>query len=176
MVCHIFRWRAGQQRNCANAASLARGVPGLSDKPKILCVGEPPAGAADLLEHLDDRFEIVRVHSRLRAFAQLARHRFDAIYVIPAQDTDGLTIAKWTQSERILESLPEGVALLDAENVIIWANDRLKQWCGKTNVVETSFYEAFDGPEILGPDYSPFQAAISTGHATSTLIRRGGAG
>ena len=143
----------------------------MNEKPKILCVGEPPDGESHLLDNLDDRFDIVRVKSRLRAFAQLAREQFSAIYVFPARDSDGLAIAKWTQSERILESLPEGVALLDEEDTIIWANDRLKKWSGKSTIVETSFFEAFASPEILGTNFSAFQAAISTGKATSTLLR-----
>ncbi len=144
----------------------------MSNKPKILCVGQPASENAGLLDKITDDYEVVQVNTRLRAFAQLARKNFIAIYVYPEPgERDGLELAKWTQSERILESMPDGVALLNADNAIVWANQRLKDWTGKADLSDCNFYSAFDGPEILGPDFCPFHSAIASGEASGSLLR-----
>ncbi len=142
----------------------------MNAKPKILCVGEPPEGEPSLLDDLSDRFEVIRVRSRLRAFAQLARGQFSAIYIFPSHVSDGLALAKWTQSERILDGLPEGAALLDTDSTIIWTNRRLNEWLGESNLVEKKFFDAFPGSRILGSDRNPCETAISTGEAATTLM------
>ncbi len=145
----------------------------MSDRPKILCVGKPSPAEESFLERLAPDYEIVRVPTRLRAFVHLTRDRFHAIYVYPHAESDGLALAKWTQSERILESMPDGVALLDADNVVVWANQRLTQWSGKHDIANLNFYAVFDGPEILGPDFCPFHTALATGEASGSLLRAG---
>ena len=144
----------------------------MPDKPKILCVGQPASEYVGLLDRFPEGFDLVQVNSRLRAFAQLARTNFAAIYVYPEPgERDGLALAKWTQSERILESMPDGVALLNVDNAIVWANQRLRDWTGKDDLSECNFYSAFDGPEILGPDFCPFHSAIASGEASGSLLR-----
>ncbi len=144
---------------------------GLTEKPKILCVGQPSTNDAPLLQKISDEYEVVHVATRFRAFANLARNTFAAIYIFPNGATDGLALAKWTQSERILESMPDGVALLDDDNTVVWANDRLKQWSSKDEIGDVNFYSVFEGPEILGPDFCPFHSALATGEASGSLLR-----
>ena len=142
----------------------------VSSKPKVLCVGEPSLGDASLLDHLGDEYEVVQVMTRFRAFAQLARQKFAAIYIFPSEATDGLSLAKWTQSERILDSMPDGVALLNTDNVIVWANECLTTWGDKGELTGLEFENAFSGAKFVGPDYSPFKTAVRTGKAAGALL------
>ena len=73
----------------------------------------------------------------------------------------------------ILRDLPDGVALLDAENTICWANPKLASWCGRDALEGVNFYAAIGGPEILGPDFCPFHTALSTGRTSSSILRVG---
>ncbi|MCS7166291.1 MAG: response regulator [Gemmatales bacterium] len=72
------------------------------------------------------------------------------------------------QAHRILELLEDGVAVVDENWRIIWANSRFRSWCiGPAD--ETRFYDALGSPEILGPEYSPFHAAWQQGRAVTCL-------
>ena len=142
----------------------------VSTKPKVLCVGQPSLGDASLLDHLGDEYEVVHVYTRLRAFAQLARQKFAAIYIFPSEETDGLALAKWTQSERILDSMPDGVALLNNDNVIVWANECFTTWSDQGELTGLEFLAAFSGAKFVGPDYSPFATAKRTGKAAGSLL------
>ncbi len=143
----------------------------MSTKPKVLCVGQPSLGEATLLDHLGDDYEVVHVMTRFRAFAQLARQKFAAIYIYPSEETDGLSLAKWTQSERILDSMPDGVLLLNTDSVIVWANQRMVSWCNRGDLTGMSFFDSFNGAKVIGPDQRPFERAIRTGLASGTLLQ-----
>ena len=82
-------------------------------------------------------------------------------------------MGKLLQNERILEGMPDGIVLLDAENTIIWGNGRLREWTGHDTVVGENFYSVLNSPEILGPDFCPFHTALTTGKASSSTLRSG---
>ena len=71
----------------------------------------------------------------------------------------------------VLERLPDGIALVRADDTILWSNQRLTGWCGKDDLRGLNFFEALDRPEMLGPDGSPFGVAIATGRTTTTTLR-----
>ncbi len=77
------------------------------------------------------------------------------------------------RDHELLARLPDGVALLDAENTIRWANPAMVAWCTCESVVGHNFYAVLCDPEILGPDYCPLHTAVTTGHATSSTLRVG---
>jgi len=68
--------------------------------------------------------------------------------------------------------MPEGVALMDSDMRVLWANDRLIEWAGTDNVpvAGRNFYDLLSNPEIMGPDFCPFHTALATSEeSTSTL-------
>ncbi len=77
------------------------------------------------------------------------------------------------RDHELLARLPDGVALLDAENTIRWANPAMVAWCTCESVVGHNFYAVLGDPEILGPDYCPLHTALATGSATSSTLRVG---
>ena len=82
----------------------------------------------------------------------------------------------------ILDHLPDGVALVDvavgdltrnagdSAATISWANDRFCSWCVQSSLPGRSFFQALEDPQILGPDFHPFQTALATGRAASTTL------
>ena len=143
----------------------------MSSKPKILVIREPSAPNNASLPNWGDAFETEEVSSPLRALARLAREQYAGIYVAGSHATEAFRLGKLLQNERILEGMPDGVVLLDADNTIIWGNGRLNEWSGREAIVGSNFYSALNSPEILGPDFCPFHTALSTGKASSSTLR-----
>jgi len=73
--------------------------------------------------------------------------------------------------EHILDGMPDGVVVLNEDNVVIWANQRFRRWSTREPGVEPGFYSLLGGPEILGPDFCPFHTAFATGEPTTTTLR-----
>jgi len=71
----------------------------------------------------------------------------------------------------VLEQLPDGVALVRADDTIDWANGRLASWCGRPDLRGLNFFEALGRPEVLGQNTSPFGVAIATGRTTAATLR-----
>jgi CheY-like chemotaxis protein len=82
-------------------------------------------------------------------------------------------VASLLRDHELLMHLPDGVALLDAENTIRWANPAMVGWCTCESVEGHNFYAVLGDPEILGPDFCPLHTALSSGSATSSTLRIG---
>ncbi len=145
----------------------------MTEKPRILLVGNGESVDAELRQHLDERFEVVAVESPYRALARLGRDQFAGVYVSGEHLGDAFQIGKQLQNERILEGMPDGVALIDDQNAIIWGNGRLREWTNRDDVVGANFYHVLGSPEILGPDFCPFHTALATGAASGSTLRAG---
>ena len=134
-------------------------------------MGQPDEQHTKVLAELASDYDIVGVANPLRALAEMANERFACIHVYPDESSDALEIVRLFQKETILEGMPDGVALLNVDNSIVWANDRLRKWIVREDVEGTNFYTAFDQPEILGPDFCPFNTACTTGEATISTLK-----
>ncbi|OHB81082.1 MAG: two-component system response regulator [Planctomycetes bacterium RBG_16_64_10] len=145
----------------------------MPDKPRILFLAGDLDGDADLRARLEDLFEVVTLQSSSRALARLARESFAGVYVASSHLAEASRLGRLVQSERILEGMPDGVGLLDSTSSIVWANERLRQWSGRENVVGENFYAVLGSPEILGPDFCPFHTALATGTASNSTLRCG---
>ncbi|MEE2707717.1 MAG: response regulator [Planctomycetota bacterium] len=145
----------------------------MSQKPKILLVNHSESQNEEFDRYLRDNFELVEVRSPLRALAKLGRENFDSVYVASAHLDELARLGRQVQTDRILQSMPDGVVLLDNENQIVWSNQCLRDWCGREDVDGKNFYDVLDTPEILGPDFCPFHTAISSGVASSSTLRTG---
>jgi CheY-like chemotaxis protein/PAS domain-containing protein len=145
----------------------------LPDKPRILFLAGDIDGEADLRARLEGRFEVVTLHNSFRALARLAREPFAGVYVASNHLADAFQMGRLVQSERILAGFPDGVALLDSNSTIAWANDRLRQWADESEVVGENFYAILGSPEILGPDFCPFHTALATGLSSNSTLRCG---
>lgn len=98
------------------------------EKPKILCVSNSHNGDSSLPAELRSAFEVVEVASPIHALAQLSRERFAGVYVVPEHFGEAVQLERLLQNERILEGMPDGVVLLDGDNNVLWANERLREW------------------------------------------------
>jgi CheY-like chemotaxis protein/PAS domain-containing protein len=141
----------------------------VAERARILVLDTSAAEpATDSLPSLADS-DLVRTTSLTRGLELLRSEHFDGFYA----DTHDAGVlqraANLLQAERILRTVPDGVAVVNPDLCIIWANTAFEAWCDGA-AVGRAFYEALGSPEILGPDYSPFHAAL-TGRATRTQLK-----
>ncbi len=143
----------------------------MASPPKTLYIRTDDERDTSLIERLAGMYEVVEVDSPMRALALLRRGGFAGLHVGSSHLADAMQLGRLLQNERILEGMPDGVALLDRENSIVWANERLRQWCSRDDMAGTNFYSVFGTPEILGPDFCPFHTALATGRASNSTLR-----
>ena len=132
----------------------------MADRPRILVLGEAGLAASEWLRGWPDA-ETVRADSLARALDMLAEERFDAVVANPADKTVLENARRFLQSQRILAAVPDGLALVDFDLKIRWANPTFQAWCGG-NPVGRGFYDALGSPEMLGPEYCPFHTALAS--------------
>ncbi len=143
----------------------------LSEKPKILLICDSRENAEQTLTRAAELHEVVVVQNPMRAVALLGRERFAGVYVTSEYLQEALDIGRLLQNEQILEGMPDGVVLLDSDNTILWCNCRLCQWGSCESAIGKKFYAMLGSPEILGPDFCPFQTALATGQSTTSNLR-----
>jgi CheY-like chemotaxis protein len=120
------------------------------------------------LQGSQPNWDLVRVGDPSQGLALLRSERFDGIYADPHDPTVWAQAENLLQAGRILEALADGVAVVNPDLRITWANSTFEKWCGGP-ILGRGFYDALGSPEILGPDYCPFHSALA-GKAISTRL------
>jgi len=143
----------------------------LSAKPKILVVGSARDQIEPLVGQAGDGCEIVVARNPMRALALLTREQFVGVFVCAEFLQQAFQLGRLLQNEQILEGMTDGVVLLDSDKTILWCNRRICEWTGRDSVVGEKFFDVLGTPEILGPDFCPFQTALATGKSTSSTLR-----
>jgi len=145
---------------------------GTTSRPrKVICVGDPGTMPADI-----DRENVIVVDSSVAVVQQLAEPGIDGIWISRDQFPQVSELRGLAQSGLMLRDMPDGVALLDANICVLWANRRLAEWSGRANdsLAGVNFYELLSNPEIMGPDFCPFHTALATGEEGSSTLHAGG--
>ncbi|MCA9176545.1 MAG: response regulator [Planctomycetales bacterium] len=115
------------------------------------------------------------VSSPLRALAKFSMpgENFAGVFVASDKFAEAMRTGRLFQNDRILEGMPDGVVLMDADNNVQWANNRICRWAQCDDVVNKNFYELLGSPEILGPDFCPFHTALATQTPSNSTLRIG---
>jgi two-component system, sensor histidine kinase SagS len=143
----------------------------LAGRLRILFVCNPNDSMESLPEALRVSADVQVVHNPLRALAKIAREDFDGVYVAANHLQNAVRLGRLLENDRILEGMPDAVALLDADLTILWANHVFLEWCNRGNIVGEQFFTALSTPEVVGPEEHPLLAALRTSHATSALLK-----
>ena len=100
----------------------------MPDKPRVLVLTGKESTTVESLESLAQGRELTLIPSLPEALALLQTQAFDGIY-ISAQDTSHWQqVQLLMQNEAILEVLGEGVAILQPDGRILWANATFESW------------------------------------------------
>jgi two-component system, sensor histidine kinase SagS len=139
-------------------------------RPKVLCLGGTHDAQVALKARFGEDVEVVET-TPIRALSHLGSGAYVGIYADADHFAEVVNVARLVQNERILQGMPDGVVLLGSDNSILWANEKLREWTGRDDIVGSNFYEVMGTPEILGPDFCPFHTALSTGRASGSTLR-----
>jgi CheY-like chemotaxis protein len=150
-----------------------QGANGVSSKPKILWVdglsgsqdqqpnhlaNTSPSAPEQLLE-TDAIWE--RSQSPLEALVSLKHQEYQGLFISKSTAT-ALSHQSLLESERILDTLPDGVAIVDSHHKVLYANRRLQQLLAGQEIIDHDFYQLLNQPELMGPEGCPLQTACST--------------
>lgn len=142
-----------------------------SEPRKVICVGNPETLPADI-----SREHVIVVDTSIAVVDQLNEPGIDGIWISRDQLPQLSELRGLAQSGLMLRDMPDGVALLDPDIRVLWANRRLAQWSDRENqsLAGINFYELLSNPEIMGPDFCPFHTALATGEEGSSTLHAGG--
>src|SRR5436305_7261250 len=147
-------------------------ISAVANRHRILFVCNPNDSLESLPEALRTSADVEIVHNPLRALARMAREKYDGVYVAANHLQNAVRLGRLLENDRILEGMPDAVALLDGELTILWANHVFIEWCHRGNVIGDQFFTALSTPDIVGAEEHPMIADLRTGHATSKLPKK----
>lgn len=137
----------------------------------MICLCEESKTADELAATLGPDFEVTPVRSLARAVSRLAKGDYSGIYAEASHFGPGSDATRLILNVQMLRGMADGVVLLDRDNSIVWSNGRLREWTDREQVVGESFYTVLNAPEILGPEFKPFDAAFSRRARTASTLR-----
>lgn len=150
------------------------GATRVASKPRVLVIERDSHSGSSPREPLSQSYEIVTARTMARALALLREQEFAGVYVDAAQ----LSAVRWAgvliQAEEILGAIADGVAIVDPDLRVIWANTAFQLLAD--DAVETiggKFYRALGNPEVIGLDPCPFTSAVASKAPASTVLRIG---
>lgn len=121
---------------CERACGLEGCV---AEKPKLLFV----AGEGDELPaSIASTCEIVEVHNPLRPLARVGREEFDGIYVAAKHFSEALPARPLARERPHPGRDARCHGIFDSECIILWANERLRHWTNRGNIVGEHFFAA----------------------------------
>ncbi|MBX6315885.1 MAG: GAF domain-containing protein, partial [Isosphaeraceae bacterium] len=142
----------------------------MAEKPRLLVIEREPGGP--MCQRLAEHFEVVVARTMARALVLLRQQQFAGVYV----DTAQLSAVRWAgvliQADEILDAIADGVAVVDPELQIIWANPEFRRLTDPAiDPIGAKFYRVLGNPEVLGPDPCPFTTALQSRAPASTVLR-----
>ncbi len=142
-----------------------------SEPRKVICVGNPDTLPADIR-----RENVIVVDTSVAVVEQLSEPGIEGIWISRDQLPQVSELRGLAQSGLMLRDMPDGVALLDSDIRVLWANRRLAKWSGREDqaLAGVNFYELLSNPEIMGPDFCPFHTALATGEEGSSTLHAAG--
>ncbi|HBV61457.1 MAG TPA: two-component system response regulator [Rhodopirellula sp.] len=139
----------------------------MSEPGKLICVGDPTTLPSEIA-----RENVILVDNSSAVVDALNEPTIHGVWIARDQLPQISELRGIAQSGLMLRDMPEGVALMDSDMRVLWANDRLIEWAGtdRVPVAGRNFYDLLSNPEIMGPDFCPFHTALATSEeSTSTL-------
>ena len=139
-----------------------------SEKPrKLICVGDPLSLPSNV-----DADEVIVIQTAGAVLDELEEPSIEGVWIARDQLPQLSELRGICQSGLMLRDMPEGVALLDADVRVLWANRRLRRWANKSDEapVGMTLYELLGNPEIMGPDFCPFHTALATQDESNSTL------
>ena len=136
---------------------------------RVLLFGPLDESQEPLVERLKEHYEVERPETLENCLRQLQEERFSGVCLLGDQK---IAAGVLLEAGGILEQVPDGLLVVDTELRIVWSNDCFVRMCSASDQpVGVDFYECFETPEILGPDFCPFHTALATHETGRSIVR-----
>ncbi len=147
----------------------------MSESSRLLVFGRSPESCSGpLIDRLREDHEVCVPENLVSGLRMLREDGVDCLFVASDVASPGVLL----QASGVLEHLPDGIVLLDTALEVLWSNRRFVELAAEGTEAEVpggslgmSFYDVFGTPEILGPDFCPFNTALGSGEAAKSTIR-----
>lgn len=139
-------------------------------RPRVLILGTVEEALEPVIDELKPHCELVVAEDVPEALRRLRDETFRGVCIL---SRDMAPAGFILEVGGVLAKLPDGVALLDVDGRIVWSNARLGQLAGTNrSLAGLEFFEAFQNPEIIGPDFAPLHTALALGTPAVTTFKR----
>lgn len=145
----------------------------MADRPRILAFTGPDSGSGALPAPLAECCDVAAVHSLQEGLSQLQGESFDSLIADVRNERVRERVLSILQTGAVLEVMDDGVAVLDRDLKIVWANAAFEKWVGERSQGR-GFLEALGGNGILPADPNPFPRALDGKLAQTRLQKRDG--
>jgi CheY-like chemotaxis protein len=145
----------------------------LSANTRIIFVGRLSDPAAEPLRVLSGVLDVVEVEDLDAAQRRFQEGGFAAILGGGSMFQASLEQSRRDWDPQILEDLPDGICLVDADARLVWGNARFRRLCQREDIIGEPFYTALGAAEIIGPEFSPLPFSLVTGEASTTKLQVG---
>jgi two-component system, sensor histidine kinase SagS len=146
-------------------------TPAVKTRPRVLILGVVEQALEPVIEELEPHCELVVAEDVSEALRRLRDETFRGVCVL---SRDMAPAGFLLEVGGVLAKLPDGIGLLDVDGRIVWNNARLSEMAGvKRSLSGMPFFEAFQNPEIIGPDFAPLHTALALGTPAVTTFKRG---
>ncbi len=137
--------------------------------PKILLFSRRRDRMSALAEQLGGKFEVVASDSVESGLQQLREGNFSGVFLCGEEISPASAII---QAGGLLDQLPDGYALLDPNERVVWCNASLRRLAGREADGEgLPFFDLFNNAQLQGPDFTPINTALATNQSTHGLMQ-----
>ncbi len=143
----------------------------VNPRPRLLLIGPAPPALAAVTAHAD----VTPAVSPTAAADQLREGHYDGIVATAALTSE--LIDRYRRDEIILANIDQGIASLDADGRVIWANVILRGWCqrnpvGQTLLESLDFANSSNASILLASDQPNPVMTAAGGQAVSFRLHR----
>ena len=112
-------------------------------------------------QQLPDSFEFVEVTGPAEALQMLSGGDVDGLFLDYKMQSADCQTMSLLRCAAMFENMSDGIALLDRDNNIIQANNKIGEWFGTQELIGVNFYQAVGNPNIIGAELSPLTTAFA---------------
>lgn len=142
---------------------------GVSDQAKILFVKSATSAEMSAPQELCSLFDVEVADDWSEARRLMKQQCFDGVFSDTANDAPKKQF--FTDSFWVIQKLHQGVAILDQDKKILWANEQINEWADCENVIGLPFYGWLEGGQWESGHHCPCDASIVKKQRISALYK-----
>ncbi len=125
-----------------------------------------------LAEQLGGKFEVVVSDSVESGLQRLQEGEVTGVFLCGEETSSASAMI---QAGGLLDQLPDGYALLDTNERVVWCNASLLRLAGREVGGDgLPFFDLFNNAQLQGPDLTPINTALATNQSTQGLMQVAG--